>query len=161
MLTISMPSKPSGPIKSETQCPNPKGSSRVQLPMTREHKESPMLKITCRTSSGCSHVVSPTASSPKQGNGNHCQYSRTIIRHGELTHCCLKKRQQSPCRPRLVYRTRRHGVENPNPLLHERHRSHRLRKPSLLHGQRHAQESATAKRNWRRCAVKNTNNINQ
>ena len=32
-------------------------------------------------------------------------------------------RQRRPCRPQLVYRTRRHGVENPNSLLHERQRT--------------------------------------
>ena len=54
----------------------------------------------------------------------------SIIFHGEMTHCCRIARQRRLYRPQLVYRTRRHGVENPNPQLHERNRSRRLRKPS-------------------------------
>ena len=47
-----------------------------------------------------------------------------------MTHCCWITRQRRLYRPQLVYRTRRHAVEKSNPLLHERHRSRRLRKPS-------------------------------
>ena len=74
MLTISMLSKPSGQVELHVRVQSAR--PRVQLPMTRGHEESPILKITCRTPSCCSvlqklstahcwHVVSLTASSQK------------------------------------------------------------------------------------------------
>ena len=58
----------------------------------------------------------------------------------------------------LEDRIRRHGVENPNPLLNERHRSHRLRGALLINQSHHLRpdkghelaSTTSAKRNWKR-----------